>query len=148
MDQQVDFNFFAFSVFGYVGCISAPYEATLKEESHALQCTSAGHCSVTPTDSYERDPCAVSEETYVGSVSSVKLPIFRTAASSGTLFNGLAEVRAAREYDGAAIYTHTAEREAKFLNTSMAFSTMKACEYVRQIDLTGGIAGGRHDLAL
>ena len=36
---------------------------------------------------------------------------FRTAANSGTLGNGRAKLRAAREYDGASIYAHTPEWE-------------------------------------
>ena len=62
---------------------------------------------------------------------------FRTAASSGTLVNGLAKIRAAREYDGCAL---TPEWEERFLKTSMAFGIMEAYEYVRQIDRTGKIA--------
>ena len=65
---------------------------------------------------------------------------FRTAASSGTLVNGLAKIRKGRKYDGASIRAVTPEWEERFLKTSMAFSTMEAYEYVRQIDRTGKIA--------
>ena len=65
---------------------------------------------------------------------------FRTAASSGTLVNGLSKIRAAREYETASIYAHTPEWEERFLKMSMPFSTMEAYEYVRQIDRTGKIA--------
>ena len=54
-----------FKVLGYIGSISAPDEATLKEEAHVLQCTAAGH------------PCAVSVVTYVGFISLVLLPPWR-----------------------------------------------------------------------
>ena len=90
--------------------------------------------------SYERDPCAVSVVRYVGFISSVWLACVRTAASSGTLVNGLAKIRAAREYAGASIDAHTPEWEERFLKTSMALSTVEAYEYVRQIDRTGKIA--------
>ena len=61
--------------------------------------------------SCERDPCAASAVTYVGFISSVLLPRFRTAANSGTLANGLAKIRAAREFYGASTYAHTPEWE-------------------------------------
>ena len=64
----------------------------------------------------------------------------RTAATSGTLVNGLAKIRAARECDGASNCAHTSGWEERFLKTSMAFSIMEACEYVRQMDRTGRIA--------
>ena len=37
VERLVDFKFYALSLLGYIGPISAPDEATLKEESHALQ---------------------------------------------------------------------------------------------------------------
>ena len=56
---------FALSVLGYTGSIPAPGEATLKEESHALQCTAAGPSyNAIPTDLIR-----------AGSVSSVLLPV-------------------------------------------------------------------------
>ena len=62
---------------------------------------------------------------------------FRTAATSGTLVSGLAIIRAAREHDRASIYALTPEWEERFLKTSMAFSTMEVCEYLRQPDRAG-----------
>ena len=63
----------------------------------------------------------------------------RTAACSGTLADGLAKIRAARESDHVALQKLTSAREARFLKTSMAFSTIEAREYVCQIDRTGNI---------
>ena len=56
--------------------------------------------------SYERDPCAVGSN--ICGIRIISLAArFRTAASSGTLVNGLAKIRAAREYDRASIYAHS-----------------------------------------
>ena len=74
--------------------------------------------------SYEREPCAVSVVTHVGIIIISLAARFRTAASCGTLVNGLAKIRAAREYDRASIHALTPEWEERFLNTSMAFCTM------------------------
>ena len=52
---------------------------------------------------YERDSCAVAEVTYVGSVSSVALPVSELLLVFRTLANTLAKIRAAREYDGSSI---------------------------------------------
>ena len=65
---------------------------------------------------------------------------FRTAATSGTLVNGLAKSRAARDYDGASIYATTPEWEEQFLKTSMAYRTTEAYEHVRQMDSADRIA--------
>ena len=50
VERLVDFKFYALSVLGYLGSISAPDGATLKEEAHALQCTTAGSYKAVPTD--------------------------------------------------------------------------------------------------
>ena len=70
---------------------------------------------------------------------------FRTAANSGTLVSGSAQIRAARNFDGASIYALTSEWEAKFFKTSMACSTMEAYEYVCHIDRVGSIADSPSD---
>ena len=41
VERLIDFNVYALSVLGYLGSISAPDGATLKEEAHSLQCTAA-----------------------------------------------------------------------------------------------------------
>ena len=50
VEGLVDFKIYALTVLGYIGSISAPDEATLKEESHALHCTTAGPYNAIPTD--------------------------------------------------------------------------------------------------
>ena len=42
--------FFALSVIGHIGSISVPDGASLKEEAHALQCTTASSHNAIPTD--------------------------------------------------------------------------------------------------
>ena len=78
--------------------------------------------------SYERDPCAVSVVTYLGFISLVQLPFSERppvlVRSSTTLRK----------------FVQLVNSEEGFLKTSMAFSTMEACEYVRQIDRIGKIA--------
>ena len=56
----------------------------------------------------------VSAVTHMGFKSLTLAARFRTAASSGTLVSGLAQNRAAREYDRASIYAHTLESEKSF----------------------------------
>ena len=56
---------------GYIGSISAPDKATLKEEAHAPPGPTMLHLLT----SLERDPCAASEVTDVDFVSSVLLPV-------------------------------------------------------------------------
>ena len=110
-----------------MGSISAPDGATVKEEAHALQCTTAGPCDAFPTDLLRvRSMCG--------------LGIDLCGIWSGTLVNGLAKIRAARNDDGASIYALTSEWEEKFLTTSMSCSTMEAREYVYQMDRAGRIA--------
>ena len=64
----------------------------------------------------------------------------RTPTCFGTLANGLAKIRAARDYDGASFFALTPEWEEKYLKTSMAFGTMEAYDYLRRIDRTGQMA--------
>ena len=54
VERLVDFIFYALYALVYIGSISAPKEATLKEEAHALQCTTAGPYNAIPTDLLRR----------------------------------------------------------------------------------------------
>ena len=140
VERLVDFKIYALSVLGYMGSISAPDEATLKEEAHAPQCTTAGSCNAIPTHlSRAGSVCGLGIDLCGIRIISLAAR-FRTATCFGALANGLAKIRAARDYDGASIFALTPEWEEKFLRTSMAFSTMKACEYVHRIGRTGEIA--------
>ena len=61
---------------GCIGSESAPDEATLKEESHALQSTMAGPYNAVPTDLLRAgDPYAGSAVIYMEYISSVSLPV-------------------------------------------------------------------------
>ena len=49
VERLVDFKIHALSVLGYLGSISAPDRATIKEEGNALQCITAGSYNATLT---------------------------------------------------------------------------------------------------
>ena len=49
VERWCDLKIYAVSVLGCVGSISAPDEATLNDEAHALQCTTAGPYNAIPT---------------------------------------------------------------------------------------------------
>ena len=139
VERLVDFKIHAHSVLGYLASISAPDGTTLKEEAHALQCTTAGPYNAIPTD-LVRAGSACGLGTYFGIRILSLAARFGTAANSNTLADGLAKIRAAREYDGVSLFAFAPEWDKKFLKTSMAHSTMEACEYVRHLDHTGKIA--------
>ena len=50
VERLVDFKIYALPVPGYLGSISAPDRATIKEEAHALQCITAGSYKAIPTN--------------------------------------------------------------------------------------------------
>ena len=120
MERLVDFKVYALSVLRYLGSISALDRATLKEEAHALQSTTAGPNNAVPTDLLRAGSvCGIGIDRCGIRIISLAAR-FRTAANSGTPVNGPAKHRAARDYDGASIYATTPEWEEKFLKTSMA----------------------------
>ena len=128
------------SVLGYLGSISAPDGATLKEEAHALQCTTAGPYNAIPTDLLRAGSvCGLGIDQFGIRILSLAAG-FGTAANSNTLADGIAKISAARENDGASIFALSPEWNKKFLKTSMAHSTMEAYEYVRHLDHAGRIA--------
>ena len=138
MERLVDFKVYALSVLGYLGSISAPDRATLKEEAHALQCTTAGPCHAVPTDLLRAgSTCGLGIDLF-GILSLAAR--YRRAATSNTLADGLRKIRAAREYDGASLFAFSLKWNKKFLKTPMAHSTMEANEYVRHLDHAGRIA--------
>ena len=140
VERLVDFKVYALSVLGYLGCISAPDRATLKEEAHALQCSTAGPKNAIPTDVLRvGSACGLGIDLFGIRILSLAAR-YRTAANSNTLADGLVKIRAAREYDGASLFALSPEWNKKFLKTSMAHSTMEAYEYVRHVYHAGRIA--------
>ena len=96
--RLVDFKVYALSVLGHLGSISAPDEATPKEEADALQCITADHHNAIPTDLLRiGSMCGVGLDI-LGIHTLRKAARYRTAANSGTLTDGLAKVQAAREH--------------------------------------------------
>ena len=140
VQRLVDFKIYALSVLGHVGFFSAPDEVTLKEESHALLCTTAGPYNAMPTDLLRvGSVCGLGSD--LRGVHIISLAVrSRTAARSGTLAHDLAKIQTARESDHVALQTLTPAWEERFLKTSMAFSTMEAYEDVCQIDGAGNVS--------
>ena len=94
VERLVDFENVALSVLGYIGSISAPDEAILKEEAHALQCTTAGTYNAFPADLQRAGSvCGLGSDLCGIRIISLAAR-FRTAACSGMLANGLAKIRA------------------------------------------------------
>ena len=95
VERLCDFKIFALSVLGYIGSISAPDEATLKEEAHASQCTTAGPHNAIPADLLRvGSMCGLGLDIH--GIHTISLAArYRTASNSGTLANGLAKIQAA-----------------------------------------------------
>ena len=117
VERLIDFKKFALSVLGYLGSISSPDGATLKEEAHALQCTTAGPYNAIPTDLQRTGSvCDLGIDQFrIRNLSLAAL--FRTAANSNTLAGGLAKISAAREYDGVSFFSRWITAPWKPLNT-------------------------------
>ena len=135
---------YALSVLVYIRSISAPDEATFKDEAHALQCTTAGPYNAIHTNLLR-----------VGSVCGFGLDILeiqtlsfavrhRTASNSATLASGVANISAAREYDRATTYALSSEWKENFLSPSMAHNTLEAYEIVCRLDHRGKIDDSPH----
>ena len=120
---------------GYIGSIFAP-----DEKSHALQCATANPYNAIPTDLLRAGSVCGLGSDICGIHIICLAARFRTTARSGTLVNGLAKIRTAREYDRVSLQAPTPAWEERFLKTSMAFCTMEAHENVCQIGRTGKIA--------
>ena len=110
------------------------------EVVHALQCSTAGPYNAVPTNLLRAGPqCSLGSDLFGIRILSLAAP-FRTAANSNALADGLAKIRAAREYDDVSLFSLTAKWDKKFLKTSMAHNTVEACEYVCHLDCVGKIA--------
>ena len=121
--EIVTLNLCPFRFWGYIGSMSAPDEATLKDEAYALQCTVGGPCNASPTNLLCVGSICGLGPDLVG-IRSISLAArCRTAASSNTLSQGLEKMQASRGYDLAPIFALSSEWEEKFLISSMARST-------------------------
>ena len=145
-NELCDFGVYTLAELGVIGSASAPDEANLKEEVHALRCTAAGPYNTIAADFLR-----------VGSMCGLGLDIFgihtlslaaryRIAANSGTLAKGFARIQAVRRYDRLPICATTSEWKDFFLkNPSMAHSTMETYELACRLDHTGRIADCPND---
>ena len=137
VERLSDFKIYALSVLGYLGSISAPDEATLKDEAHALQCTTAGPYNAIPTSLLcVGSVCGLGPDLL--GIHTLSLAArHRSAANSSTLTKVLEKIQAARGYDLAPIFALSSEWEEKFLIPSMARSTVEAFNIVRCLDHSG-----------
>ena len=72
--------------------------SNLKEEAHALQCTTAGPYNAIPTDLLRFDYMCYLGLDILGIHTLSLAARYRTTANSGELANGLTKVQAVREY--------------------------------------------------
>ena len=138
VERLCDFKIFAFSVLGNIGCISD--DATLKDEAHAQQYTTAGPYNAVLTDLLRVGSVCGLGPDMLGIHTLSLAALCRPAANSGTLASGLTKVQAARGYDRSPGYAITYEWKEKILNPSMAHSTMEAYESVCRLDHAGKVA--------
>ena len=84
VERLVEFKMYALSVHGYIGSISAPDAATLREEAHALQCTTVGPSNAITT-ALLRAGSVCRLGTDIHGIHIISLAArFRTATRSGT----------------------------------------------------------------
>ena len=74
VERLCEFKIYALSVLGYPGSISAPDEATLKEETHAIQSTTADPYNAFLLTYIELVPCTALALIYLVSTLSALLP--------------------------------------------------------------------------
>ena len=91
-----DFKIYATSVLSFIGSVCAPDKATLKAETHALQCTTAGPYNAIPSNFLGVGSVCGLGLDLVG-IHSISLAArYRVAACSTTLRQGLEKIQAAR----------------------------------------------------
>ena len=91
-ERLCDLKIYTLLVFDFVS-ISAPDEATLKDEVHALQCLMQARTMPVPPASHALAPCVVLDPTFVESTLLAFPTNYRTASNSDTLNNCLAKIR-------------------------------------------------------
>ena len=145
VERLRDIKICALSVLEYIESISAPDDATLKAEAHALQCTTAGPYNAIPTNlRCVGSMCGLGPDL-IG-IHSLRLAArYRTAACSNTLSQGFEKIQAAREYDFAPMFALSSDSEKKFLAPSMARSTVEAFNIVRCLEHSGKLDDSPQD---
>ena len=88
VERLCDLKIYALSVLSFIGSVCVPDDGTLKAENHALQCTTAGPHNAMPSNLQ-------------------KLARYRVAACSTTLWQGIEEIRLAREHSSASLFALT-----------------------------------------
>ena len=132
-ERLCDLKINAISVLSLIGSVSAPDDATLKAENHALQCTTAGPYNAIPSNLFRvGSVCGIGPD-FVG-IQSISLAArYRVAACSTTLRPGIEKIRLARGHNCARLFA-LSEWDNEFLSPSLANSTVSAYDTVRQLD--------------
>ena len=104
VERLCDFKIYAISVLSFIGSVCAPVKATLKTESHALHCTTAGPYNAIPCNLLGVGSMCGLGPDLVG-IHSISLAArFGAAACLTTLNQGIEKIQAARGYNFAPIF--------------------------------------------
>ena len=104
VERLCDIKIYAISVLSFIGTVCAPDRATLKAETHALQCTTAGPYNAIPSNLLRVGSLCGLGPDLVG-IHSISLAArYRAAACSTTLNQGLEKIQAARGHNFAPIF--------------------------------------------
>ena len=122
---------------GFVGSISAPEEATIKDEAHALQCIAAGPYNAIPTNLLCVDSVSGFGPALLGIDTLSLAARCRAASNSGTLANVPAKKKRSSRVGSRSHFCLHLRMEGEFLNPSMSQCTMEALAFVRHLDHHG-----------
>ena len=133
VERLCDFEIYAISLLSFIGSVCAPDKATLKAETHALQCTTAG-----PYNAITSKLLAVGSVCGLGpdlvGIHSISLAArYRVAACSSTLTSGLEKVSMARGQLHSSVCS-LYRLEPEFLVPSKAVNTANAYDIVCRLD--------------
>ena len=127
VERLCDIKIYAISVLSFIGSVCAPDKATVKDDTHALQCTTAGPCNAIPSKLLAVGSVCGLGPDLVG-IHSISLAArYRVAACSSTLSRGLEKVSTARGHNCTPLFALSPVWEQEFLVHSMAF---KHCERI------------------
>ena len=137
VERLCDFKIYAISVLSFIGSVCAPDKATLKAESHALQCTTAGPYHAIPSTLLGVGSVCGLGPDLVG-IHSISLAArYRVAACSTTLNQVLEKIETARGHTCTPIFAPSPVWEKELLAPSMLCSTANAFDIVRRLDRDG-----------
>ena len=134
VERLCDFKIYAISVLSFIGSVCAPGKATLKAESHGLQCTTAGPYNAIPSSLLQVGSICGLGPDLIG-IHSISLAArYRVAACSSTLRRGLDKISEARGHNCTPLCALSPAWERDFLFPSMTFHTANAFDIVCRLD--------------